>query len=130
MPVTSLTKRTPSRAKRFEAEFTSIVKLFGSGPVDENIFVTNDISETGISLRSKKGTIHYNTSSILEISIPDYQISLVAKFVRKEKREKEEFLFVRILDRENNSRFGELMDDLIAQNQEAQLPPPPVINAA
>ena len=112
--------RNITPAQRFKAEFKSIVKLFGSGAIDENVFVTMDISKTGMALKCIKGSIYYNPSSILEISIPKFEIHLLAKFVRKEKKENEVFLFVRILDLEQGTLFRGLIDAL-EQGQKEQL---------
>lgn len=84
-----------TRAVRYQVQVECVVKLFGSK--EEVLFDSIDISETGLSMFACKDIIPYNLSSILEISISEWNLTLVSKFVKKENTNNGIFMAVKIL---------------------------------
>ena len=95
------------RAVRYKVNLRCQVKLFGSS--DAINFNTIDMSESGISMITSKDIIPYNPSSILEITIPECDVVLVAKFVRKDYSRKGVFLAVSLIDPGENAKFSEFL---------------------
>ena len=115
-------QRHPTRARRFEASYKTWVKLFGTGFHSQKLFSTVDISATGVALKSEQGIIYYNDSSILEVNIADFYVDFLAKFVRKEERDGVSYLFVRVIDRDENPNYCEFVSTLAVQNSELEYP--------
>ena len=87
-----------TRATRHKVSIPCVVKLFGSGPMDEIWFKTVDISQSGLGVITEKDIIPYNTSSIIEVHIPDWHLNLVAKYIKQERTINGIFMALRIID--------------------------------
>ena len=103
-------RQVGTRAARHKVGLKCHAKLFGSS--EHIVFSTFDISKSGIAMITNKDVIPYNSSSILEISIPSWEVDLVAIFVKKEHMGNRQILAVRIIEMPVESKFYEFLESL------------------